>query len=174
MVATPPGVLDGPRVQLQVPAPEHLWPEIAIELLSRVADSMTGHPWHVATSLLGDDNLLVVGLSKHQLQIGLAAERATWRAAAKYALERFNPAGSDSANDTAIHEFSETFLRAVQADLLLTAVQALPARDNCRDEARLDAPGRGSLPPDTPGASDHLGASRHDCRPDAREAGGMG
>jgi len=150
-------VADGPRVALHPQG--HAYPDVAVELLGRVADSLTGHPWHVATSLL-DEGLLVFGLTQEQLQCGLAAERAVWRAAARQALNQFDLDGSDEANSSAIDEFSEAFLRAEQADLLLAAV-CESAQIDRRDQASQDAPGCG-VPPATSGASDAPEAPGHD------------
>lgn len=156
------GALDGPRVALH--PTQHVYPEIATELLGRIADSMTGHAWHVTTSLL-DERLLVFGLSPSQLHRGLAAERATWQAAARKAFGRFGL--DERKNGDAVDAFADAALRAEQADLLLAAVRESAQIDR-RGQASQDAPGCG-VPPATSGASDARGAPGHDL-----SAGGVG
>lgn len=148
----------GPRIALY--PPRHVYADVAVELLGRVADSMAGHPWHVAVSLL-DDGLMVFGLAEQELQLGLTAERATWRRAACRALQRFHLDESDQANNAAIDKFAVASLRAEHADLLLAAARK-SARIDRRGEASQVVPGRG-LTPDAPGVSYRLPTPRHGC-----------
>jgi len=148
-------VSDGPRVKLHPTA--HVYPNIAVELLGRVAVAFKGSAWHVATALFGED-LLVVGLDSDTLQRGLAAEQATWQAAARQAFGRF--ALDERKNSDAVDDFADAALRAEQADLLLAAVRQSAQIDR-RDQASQGAPGCG-VPPATSGASDAPEAPGHD------------
>jgi len=115
---------------------------VATEVLARVAAAESGSAWHVATSLLGDEGLLVVGLSRSQLERGLIAERAVWEAAALQLTKVVDVIGSDDGADAERLDCAaaqlelaclEVQLCAEQAALLLTAVQATPARTDRRD-----------------------------------------
>ena len=147
-------VAGGPRVALHPSG--HVYPNIAVELLGRVAVAFKGPAWHVATALFGE-GLLVVGLDSETLQRGLAAERATWQAAARQAFGRF--ALDERKNSDAVDDFADASLRAEQADLLLAAV-CESAQFDRRGQASQDAPGCG-VPPATSGASDAPAAPGH-------------
>lgn len=155
-------VANGQRVALY--PQRHVYADVAVELLGRVADSIAGHPWHVAMSLL-DEGLLVFGLTEQELQAGLVAERATWQAAARRAFGRF--ALDERKNGNAVDEFADASLRAEQAGLLLAAVRESSQLDR-RDQVSQDAPGCG-VPPATSGTSDVPGAPGH-----GLSAGGVG